>query len=289
MVNNTLISFKKQAGLIVSLFCVFILSSCSENTKVIASVDDVPLYEDEVYLIMGQQGYDFNDSILYKEVVNRWCIHQAFINELESRDNNAYKINKLRAHSFFGDLSKFEIERTHVEKELDTVISSEEIQNYYTENKDEFILHDYIVKALYLKIPIEVDFKKESINQFYLLKKDKDIVEIDAFAKNYAENYYFNDSTWIFFNELVKDVPITKYNVDNIILNRSKTYFSDKHYTYFINIIDFKLKNEIPPIDFLQNDIRKIILTKRLLKITAKNESELIQRIKTKHEIIIKH
>ncbi len=275
--------------MIVSLFCVFLMFSCNNKGKVIATVDDVPLYEEDVFLLMKHQGSDFNDSILFNEIVEKWCIHQAFINELKSNNQEIYEINKMRTHSFLGDLSKYETERAFIEKELDTIIHEEEIIQYYKKHKNEFILHDYIVKALYLKIPKEVDFKKERINQFYLLKKDKDIVEIDAFAKIYAENYYFNDSTWIFFNELAKDIPISKYNVDNIILNRSKTYFSDENFTYFLNIIDFKLKNEVPPFDFLRNDIRKIILSKRVLEITNKNESTLIQRIKTKHEIIIKH
>ena len=289
MANNSIILFQKQAGLIVSLFCVFLITiSCSQNGKVVATVDDVPLYENDVLQIMKHQGYDLSDSILFNEMVDKWCVDQAFINELENQDNNSFRTNQLRAHSFIADLARFEIEKISIQSQLDTLVSDEEINQYYEQNKEEFILQDYIVKALYLKIPKSIDFKKDEVHKYYLLKNDKDLVEINAYAKSYAENYYFNDSTWIFFNELVKDIPISKYNVDNIILNRSKTYFSDDNFTYFINVIDFKLKNEVPPIDFLRNDIRRIILTKRLLEITDKNESVLIQRIKTKHEIIIK-
>jgi len=289
LANNSIILFQKQAGLTVSLFCVFLITiSCSQNGKVVATVDDVPLYENDVLQIMKHQGYDLSDSILFNEMVDKWCIDQAFINELENQDNNSFRTNQLRAHSFIADLARFEIEKISIQSQLDTLVSDEEINQYYEQNKEEFILQDYIVKALYLKIPKSIDFKKDEVHKYYLLKNDKDLVEINAYAKSYAENYYFNDSTWIFFNELVKDIPISKYNVDNIILNRSKTYFSDDNFTYFINVIDFKLKNEVPPIDFLRNDIRRIILTKRLLEITDKNESVLIQRIKTKHEIIIK-
>lgn len=263
--------------------------SCAQKGKVIATVDEIPLYEEDVYLLMEQQGYDFRDSIHFQEIVEQWCLNQAFINELNTKNKDAAKTNKLRAHSFLGDLSKFEIERMLIQQQLDTIIENEEINKYYENNKEGFILHDYIVKALYLKIPKSVDFKKDNIQKHYLLKNDKDLIEISSYAKTYAENYYFNDSTWIFFNELVKDIPLSRYNVDNIILNRSKTYFSDDNFTYFINIIDFKLKNEIPPVDFLRNDIRKLILTKRLLEITDKNESIMIQRIKTTHEINIKY
>ncbi len=287
--NSTNIFSFKQAGIIVSLFCVILLQSCSQKGKKVASVDGISLYENEVLLLMEHLGHDLSDTLIFKEIVNEWCIDQVFINELASQNEDASTINRLRTHSYEGDLGRYEIEKVLIAQQLDTIVSEDEILNYFQKNKEEFILHDYIVKAFYLKIPREVDFKKEGIHKFYLLKNDKDIVEINAFAKIYAENYYFNDSTWIFFNELVKDVPISKYNVDNIVLNRTKTYFSDDRYTYFINIIDFKLKNEVPPVDFLKNDIRKIILTKRVLQLKEKNESKLIQRIKEKHEIISKY
>ena len=80
-------------------------------------------------------------------------------------------------------------------------------------------------------------------------------------------------------------MPIVKYNVDNIVLNRSKTYFSDDNFTYFINIIDFKLKTEAPPVSFLSADIKRIIVSQRLQEIIENNESKLVQRIKNENEI----
>ena len=110
-------------------------------------------------------------------------------------------------------------------------------------------------------------------------------MEVNSYAKLYAVNFYYNDSAWVYFNELTKDIPLTKYNVDNIVLNRSKTYFSDEEYTYFLNIIDFTLKDDAPPVDFLKNEIKSIIVANRLQILKEKNESKLIQRIKKKYEI----
>ena len=138
-----------------------------------------------------------------------------------------------------------------------------------------------------MKIPKSLDFKSEKIDQSYLLKNDKDLSKINSYAKLYAENFYFNDSVWAYFGEVAKDFPVKEYNIDNIVLNRTKTYFSDENYTYFLNVIDFKLKNEAPPMDFLHSEIKSIIVAHRLQDLIEKNESKLIQRLKEKHEIII--
>ena len=87
--------------------------------------------------------------------------------------------------------------------------------------------------------------------------------------------------------KLTKDIPIGNFNIDNIVLNRTKTYFSDDNFTYFLNIIDYKLKDEAPPVNFLLNEIKSRIVANRLQELKEKNESKLIQRIKKKHEIII--
>lgn len=275
-----------QAGIFVSLFCLILLSSCSNNDKVIASVGDVELTENEAYILMKNAGLSMDSVSDLKMFVDEWIESEVYKSELKNTDPEKWKLTQLRSQLYSGDLAKFYIEELELKKQLDTVVKQSEIQAYYDSHKDEFVLHDYIVKAMYLKIPKEVDFKKKDIQQKYLLKNDKDVIEINSYAKLYAENFYYNDSIWVYFNELTKDIPITKYNIDNIVLNRTKTYFSDDEYTYFLNIIDYKLKDEAPPVDFLQNEIKSIIVANRLQTLKEKNESKLIQRIKKKYEII---
>jgi hypothetical protein len=275
-----------QASFLASLFC-FILTSCGAKDKVVASVNDSELTESEAFILMEHLGYDVNDKEQYRTFLEDWCQNEAFMHELESIDPETAELLRLRSRSSQGELAKFYVEEQLLKVKLDTIVTREEIQSYYDEHKDEFLLSDYLVKALYIKIPLSVDYKAEELEVNYLLKNDKDLSEVNSYAKLYAENYYFNDSSWIMFNVLAKDIPLTKYNVDNIVLNRSKTYFSDDSFTYFLNIIDFKLKDEAPPVEFLSDQIKGILVLRRLQRLKEKNESKMIQKIKDKHEINI--
>ena len=287
LLENKRTTYHFQAGIIVSLFCFIVLSSCN-NDKIVASVGEVELTENDAFILMQHAGLSIDSINDYKAFVNQWVENEVFKAEMKQKyPNDAWRLITLRSESFKGDLAQYYLEEIELKKQLDTIVTADEVVNYYNEHKDEFILHDYIVKALYIKIPAEVDFKPKKIHQTYLLKNDKDIIEVNSYAKLYAANFYYNDSTWIYFDELAKDIPLTKYNVDNIILNRTKTYFSDENYTYFLNIIDFKLKDEAPPVDFLQNEIKSIIVANRLHTLKEKNESVLIQRLKKNYEINI--
>jgi len=274
-----------QAGIVVSLFCF--LTSCSDNEKIVASVGESELTENDAYVLMKHFGYNVKDKAQFKEFVDEWCENEIFKQELKAEHPEKWNLVKLRSESYQGDLAKFYLEEIKLKSALDTVVDIEEAQTYYDSHKDEFILNDYIVKALYLKIPKDLDFKSEEIHVNYLLKNDKDLAEINSYAKLYAENYYFDDSSWVYFDELVEDIPLTKYNVDNIVLNRTKTYFSDDEHWYFLNIIDYKLKDEAPPLDFLRDRIHSIIISKRLNDLREKSEAKLIKELKKKHEVII--
>ena len=66
-----------------------------------------------------------------------------------------------------------------------------------------------------------------------------------------------------------------------------KRIFPDDEHTYFLNIIDFNLKDEAPPVEFLSDRIKEIIVMDRLQELKEKNETSLIRSIKSKHEINI--
>jgi hypothetical protein len=276
----------KQAGIVVSLFCFTLLCSCSGGDKVLAQVDDVELLESDALILMDHLGYDIKSEKAKKQFVEQWVEQEALRLELLMNNASQAKLVEMRAQAFAGELSKYYLEEDAITRQVDTVITEKELTKYYNEHKNEFELQDYLVKALYLKVPVGVPVEKE-ISNHYLLKNDKDLSKMNSYAKLYAENFYFDDEQWIYFNDLTKDVPLKNFNRDNIVLNRTKTYFSDEEFTYFINILDYKLKDSAPPFDFLKPQIREIILSKRINKIKEEIESKLILNTKKKHDIKI--
>lgn len=274
-----------RAGFIVSLFCFILLASCSGD-KVIASVDDSELTESEAMIIMEHLGYNIKDKKEWELFVNQWTEQEALRLELAAKDEQKAKLVALRAQAFSGDLSKYYLEEMAISQKIDTNISEKELLSYYNEHKDEFALQDYLVQALYIKVPKGVKVEKD-LREHYVLKNDKDLSKVNSYAKLYAENFYFDDEQWIYFNDLTKDIPLQDFNKDNIVLNRTKTYFSDDEFTYFLNIIDYKLKDSAPPFEFLKQQIREIILSARINNLRDEIGSKLIKNTKSKHDIKI--
>ena len=284
-VNNKIIRIK-QAAILVSLFLFFVISGCSDQDVVVASVNDHELTMEQAERLMDALGYDINKKEDWKTFLESWTTNEAYRQELMEADEKRSEIVLLKGKNFEGELSRFYLEEREISKKLDTTITEKELKDHYAKNKDQFSLQDYLVKALYIKIPkgIEVESK---LKESYLLKNDKDLTRVNSYAKLYAEDFYFDDAQWIYFNDLVKDIPLKEYNRDNLILNRTKTYFSDQEFTYFVNILDYRVKDEVPPFDFLKGQIREIILARRISVLREQIENEIKQRVNKKNDIQI--
>jgi hypothetical protein len=276
----------EQAGFLVSLFCLLLFTNCSGDNPIIASVDGNDLTKDDAKMMMNHLGYSIETPKEWKRFVLFWSEQQMLKEELIATDEAKARLVELRSQVFAGDLSRYYLQELLIAQKLDTTITENELKKFYNSHKEAFELQDYIVKALYVKVPKEAK-ALDKFKKYYLLKNDKDLAQVNSNAKLYADDYYFNDENWIYFSELTKEIPLKNYNIDNIVLNRTKTYISDDKYVYFLNIIDFNLKDETPPFDFFRDQLKEMILAERMNILRDKNESKMIQEIKKKHEIKI--
>jgi len=277
-----------KAGIVVSLFLMCILYSCGEKDKEWAKVGSITLFEKEASVLMEFLGYDFNLPADRKQFTEEWIDRQVCIQELAKE--NPTKLESLAEQTRWnlGDLARYHLEENYIQQQAQSKISDSMIVDYFEKHKAEFSLNDYIVRALYIKVPKESP-NQEKLRQHYLLKKDKDYSKVISYAKLYADNFYFDDSTWVYFDELTKGTPTEHLNKDHLVLNRTKTHFSDEKFNYYLNIIDFRLKDATPPMEFLKPTIEQLIIAQKLNELKGKNSASFIHKLKQNHEITSKY
>jgi len=263
------------------LFTLFLLVSCSGNGdkgKLLASVNDKELYQGDLDFMFAHKRYSYDDSIaLVNDYTAQWVEEQVMVNEAEKSDQIDQNVIDVRVENFKNDLLIQELENTLIGERLDTNVTDEEIKAYYLTHQKEFQLNDYLVKVLYLKIPLDAP-DIEKIARAYKLTKGSDLEEIQVYAKIYATNFYYDTENWIYFDDLLKEVPLQDINKDNFILKRSKTRLEEGGFYYFLNIIDYKLKNSISPLSFEKENIRERILNVRILKLREEIKNEIVNK-----------
>lgn len=286
MENKKIYLLKKQAFLCGSLFFVCVLFSC-QNKNILAKVDGIELTSEDVDAYLKLSDKNPKDKKERKKFVKDWVNYQAVLEELKI--NNPEKYTWLRTRSMFdlGEIALYHLQLEKVKNTNELVISDSVIKKYYNEHAKDFELKDFIVKALYVKIPINQAEAEMKLKDNFKLPNPKSLSIVEATAKLYASNYYYNDVDWAYFQNIFKDAPMEQFNRQSFVINRTKTFFKDSEYVYFINIFDYKLKSDNPPYDFLKDRIRQTILAKKINDLKSQNQAKLVNDILKKHEVEI--
>lgn len=273
----------KKAVIFVSLLLIFAACS-SEKGKLWAEVNNIQLYEyDAEEMMIAQQLSPENEAHITL-FIDSWVEQQLVNAETKQKKPSSYRINEIKSEQTLYQLNLFELENEYIRKNLDSVVSNVEIMEYYKKNRDNYLNQSFIVKALYIKIPDSIDAVK-NIEKSFLLKNDKDREEILKYGNLYATNFYLEEEKWIFFEDLVRDIPITDGTKERLIIKKDHGIFTDKDNVYFLNILDYRIKNTTAPLEVEKETIRRIILKRRSNELRKKMNQTIIDEIKSKHTV----
>lgn len=269
----------------IAFFVLIGCDSSNDQNPILASVGDEELHRSDLTFLFADRFYSYDDSVARAEdYIERWIEDQILVQEASESDKINHEVIEQRVTNFKNDLLIYEYQNSLLIERLDTVVSDDEIRKYYNENQQEFQLNDYLVKVLYIKIPFDAP-DVEKIGQAYKLTKPADLTFIQDYAKIYASNFYYDENNWIYFDDILKEIPIQDVNKDKFILKKSKTRFEESGFYYFLNIIDYKLKNTLSPLSFEKQNIKDRILNQRTKQLQEEIRNEIIQNAYAENQV----
>ena len=216
-----------------------------------------------------------DSTIFVKNYIHKWLVNQMIMDKSENMiplevTNVEKKINKYKM-----SLISYEFEQFYINKRLDTTISQSEINGYYKSHLDDFVLNDYVVKCMYMKVPKKSNLLK-IIKNNYFLKNEKMVDQIMKIGQSEEASLYYNPEEWVFFDDLLKQIPILeKYSKIDFIKKKKKVILEYNENVYFINVFDYIIKNGTSPLSFEENKIKSIILNQRAKNIRKKLRIDL--------------
>ena len=264
-------------GLILIVLTSFV--SCGAEEVVVervkaARVGSVHLYEEELIKDIPS-GLGAEDSLLFiDQIVNNWIEEQIVLQKAEEVLPQEAKDVEDRLEKYRKALIIYAYEQQFIKERFDTAVSLIEIEEYYAVHEDDFILKDYIVKALYLKISKGTpDVEKPQLH--FKLEQETDVNEMRYYADLYAVQFHYDPEQWLFFEDVLKVIPLQGVNTESFIRKKKKTMFEDENFIYFINITDFTLKDAISPLSFEKEKIKTILLNLRTIDLRNKLREDL--------------
>lgn len=262
------------------ILAVVMLTGCNRhdrNRVVLARVDNSFLYLDQVESSIPDGAKETDSIFAVRSFVDNWIRRQLLLNHAEENLRDMKPDFERQLQDYRNALLIYTYEQELVQQNLDTIVSVQELKDYYEKNKESFLLKENIVKVLYVRL-----YRNEpTINQFRrLMRSDEqnDRLKLAQLAKQNAANYYLDDEAWLFFNDLLKEIPIVTYNQEAFLTNNRFVEIQDSSYYYLINIKDFRVTDSYSPITLEQDRIRYTIINMRKAEIISNLQAELYDR-----------
>ena len=268
-------NFLPRFFVFIWVILLFISCKSESNEKNLARFKDVYLNKSEIInevpITLNQE----DSAIFADNYIHKWLVNQMIMDKSEEMiPMEVQKVEK-KINKYKMSLISYEFEQFYINKRLDTSISKFQISNYYDNHLDDFVLNDYVVKCMYLKVPKKSKFIKE-IKKNYSLTNEEMIDEIMKIGQNEEVSLYYNPEEWVFFDDLMKQIPILeKYSKIEFIKKKKKVILEFNNYIYFVNVFDYIIKNGTSPLSFEENKIKSIILNQRAKSLRKKLRQDL--------------
>jgi hypothetical protein len=271
------------------LVAMFLLLGCSgrkNQSDSIARVGDKYLSYEQVSeeMPMGLYGKDSIDFVMnYAEA---WVKQQILLRKAERNVNpDELDIDRM-LETYRTSLITFAYEKALVQQNLDTLVSDEEIEDYYRKNQNDFELKDNIIKVVYVKVKKNAP-KLPRLKELYKSERPQDRMALEDYCHQFADNFFLNDNIWLLFDDLLKEIPIETYDQEKYLKNNRFVEFEDQDFLYLVNIKGFRIRDSISPLSFERDNIRNIIINKRKLTIIEQMRKQVYDEALRKNDFEI--
>jgi hypothetical protein len=244
-----------------------VFSGCNylnQDTRLpVAKVGNVTLYYDEIPPLM-KQGSPGNDSVgIIQTYINKWAKKELVLQKAE--ENLTVDLKKeidLQIEETRSNLLIYQYQRQMMLEKMDTIISEEELEHYYISNEKSFILTSNIVKALFIKLPVETPVM-DKVKTLIRSSEQRDLQQLEGICFQFAEKFDDFNEQWVTMDRLTIELKQDIGHEENFL--RQNTFFetNDSAAVFLISVRDYRLRSSLAPFDYVKEDIKRVILNNR--------------------------
>lgn len=261
---------------------LLLFSNCNKSSnfkkggnKVVAEVYGKSLLKSEIdYSISGAVNKQ-DSTTLEQSYIEHWVRKTLLAQNAKKEVEETEKIDKL-VEDYKNSLTIEVFEKQYIKENLDTVVLEKDLEDFYKENKNNFILDHSVINLLYAKI----DEGQRNLDKFYEHWKNNKYKSIINYGTKNSEKYFLNKDKWYDLEDIKKDIP--KFLMKN--KDKYEVQKNSKGFEYFLKVNDTKHINEVIPLIMIKGVIEKLVIRKRKSEIIDNYIEELYKKeIKNKN------
>ena len=263
--------------LIITTFLCIFFGSCSNfsnnnSNNLVARAGENFLYEDDLPSYVSE-----DDSLIkISNFIETWAKEKVLydLSIINLSQSKRAEIDEL-VDNYRIDLYINSYKDLIVNSKIDSIVTNEQIDSFYSSNVNNFKLNENLVKYRYVKVPDD-NININRIRRYIVRMSEQDRYFLDSLNFQFAD-LKLDDSIWFTERDVISSINFINQN------NKSRYFIKDRLFTLnesnYINffIVDDMLKSgNIPPKSYLYDRIKSTIINQRKLDILKGINQEIL-------------
>lgn len=257
----------------ISLLFIF---SCTQETNedkgmaLVQAYDNVLFEKDIEDLLSGEESSE-DSALIINAYIERWLRNQVMLYEAKEQIEDMERIDEM-VEDYRRSLILYDYEEQLTTAMLDTIVPNQEVINYYEENQEDFILNQRVVGLMWWKegeikeTGIDIEVFRDSLRNIALVLPEQDsLVQLNYFS--------YRDILRKFSGVNPNELPESIFSINH---NGVK---------WRLLLLEEVREGEIAPLLFVRDEIEKLILHRRKIKLLQKIKEDNYQNALNKNRI----
>ena len=239
-----------------------------------AEVNENKLYASDLSEIIPTDLGRMDSSVIADDYVQKWIKQELLIQKANENLTAEQKDVTHELQEYRNSLIIYKYKNELIKQRMDTMVTEIQIEDYYNSNPANFNLNKNIVKAIFVKIPNEVA-NPALLKSLIANTSEEGLTELKEYCVQYAKGFDIFIDNWVNFETVKNNIPREIKNAEHFLTRNNQIELNDSNYYYLVRIQEYKLKNDIAPLEFVENNIKKLILNQRKIKFLKKVEDNI--------------
>ena len=253
---------------------------------VVARVGDHRLMRSELaeYIPAGVSSED--SLALAQQYIKSWAEELLFLDMAESRLSEEEQDVSKELEEYRRTLLKYRYEERYINERLDTLISDEDVRNYYQAHTDKFLVDRPLLKTRYMIIPADSRSLKK-IKELMSSDDAMDAIAADSLAFTAALRYVDSSDSWMDAILLARELGTDEVSMMKALKGRSIELKGDDGNLRFAWVVDIVQKGSPAPLDYCAERIKDVLLSARKHELVSGLEQDLLKDALGKGKFVI--
>ncbi|MBR5725091.1 MAG: hypothetical protein IKX62_06960 [Bacteroidales bacterium] len=262
------------------------ISSLVHDDQVVAKVGSNKLYKSELERFIPNMIPAEDSARLAEQYINTWAMDLLYLDVAERELSKGELDVSSDLEDFRRSLLKYRYEQRYINDRLDTLVTDEQIRQYYLSHEADFELKRPVLKVRF------VDVMKDSPNKDAILKMMRskeydDVQRADTLAKSTALRYFDSADTWMDASELAKSFGLDYTQMLSCLKGDMIRYEpEDRADLMAAYVLDIQRKGTAP-LEFCSARIRDILMSARKHDLMTSLERDLLENALESKQFVI--